>query len=57
MTNERQLQKLKFEPKNQILSARFTDAEAAKIRQFCIENQIPLSSIIRHAFKQIIPTL
>jgi len=57
MTMYKQLVKLKFEPKNQILAARFTQAEAVKIRQFCSENDIPLSRIIRHAFKQIIPTL
>jgi hypothetical protein len=57
MTKETQIQNLKFEPKNQILTARFTSTEAAKIRQFCIENQIPLSRLIRHAFSQIIPNL
>jgi hypothetical protein len=57
MITNKQIDKLKFEPKNQILAARFTQAEAIKIRQFCIENEIPLSRIIRHAFKQIIPSL
>jgi len=57
MTKETRLQGLKFEPKNQILTARFTQTEATKIRQFCTEEQIPLSRIIRHAFQQIIPNL
>ncbi len=57
MTTNKQIDKLKFVPKKQILAARFTDAEAVKIRQFCIENQIPLSRVIRHAFQQIIPNL
>jgi hypothetical protein len=57
MTKETQLQDLKFEPKSQILTARFTQTEATKIRQFCTEEQIPLSRIIRHAFQQIIPNL
>jgi hypothetical protein len=57
MTKNKQIDKLKFEPKKQILAARFTQAEANKIRQFCLENEIPLSRIIRHAFQQIIPTL
>ena len=57
MTNETQLQDLKFEPKSQILTARFTQTEATKIRQFCSENEIPLTRIIRHAFQQIIPNL
>jgi len=57
METNKQIQKLKFEPKKQILAARFTDAEAAKIREFCIAKQIPLSRIIRHAFHQIIPNL
>ena len=56
-TQQQQINKLKFEPKNQILAGRFTEAEAAKIRQFCAENQIPLTRIIRHAFQQIIPNL
>jgi hypothetical protein len=57
MTTNKQNDKLKFEPKNQILAARFTPAEANKIRQFCTEKEIPLSRIIRHAFQQIIPNL
>jgi hypothetical protein len=57
MTTNKQIDKLKFEPKNQILAARFTPAEANKIRQFCTEKEIPLSRIIRHAFQQIIPNL
>lgn len=57
MNTNKNFEKLKFEPRNQILAARFTQAEATKIRQFCIENKIPLSRIIRHAFKQIIPLL
>jgi hypothetical protein len=57
MINETQLKDLKFEPKSQILTARFTQTEATKIRQFCSENEIPLTRIIRHAFQQIIPNL
>jgi hypothetical protein len=57
MTTNKQINKLKFEPKNQILAGRFTEAEAATIRQFCTKNQIPLTRIIRHAFQQIIPNL
>ena len=57
MTTNKQINKLKFEPKTQILAGRFTEAEATKIRQFCSENQIPLTRLIRHAFRQIIPTL
>ena len=57
MTTNKQIEKLKFEPKNQILAGRFTEAEANKIRQFCTQNQIPLTRIIRHAFKQVIPNL
>lgn len=57
MTKNKQLEKLKFEPKNQILAGRFTKAEADKIRMFCIKNEIPLTKIIRHAFSQIIPNL
>jgi hypothetical protein len=53
----KQIDKLKFEPKNQILAARFTPAEANKIRQFCAENEIPLTRVIRLAFQQIIPNL
>jgi hypothetical protein len=57
MTTNKQIEKLKFEPKNQILAARFTKSETKKIRQFCKEHNIPLSHIIRHSFKQIIPNL
>jgi len=53
----KQIDKLKFEPKKQIIAARFTQAEANKIRKFCDEKEIPLSRIIRHAFQQIIPNL
>lgn len=57
MTTNKQIEKLKFEPKNQIIAGRFTKVEADKIRRFCIENEIPLTRIIRHAFSQIIPNL
>jgi len=57
MKTKQQIDKLKFEPKTQILAGRFTETEAAKIRQFCAENEIPLTNIIRHAFQQIIPNL
>jgi len=53
----KQIDKLKFEPKKQMLAARFTQAEANKIREFCTDKKIPLSRIIRHAFQQIIPNL
>jgi hypothetical protein len=57
MTTNKQFEELKFEPKTQILAGRFTKTEADKIRQFCTENEIPLTRIIRHAFQQIIPNL
>jgi hypothetical protein len=57
MTLEKQLQQLRFEPKNQIIAGRFTEREATIIRQFCTDNEIPLSRVIRYAFQQIIPNL
>lgn len=57
MTNEKQISELRFEPKNQTFAARFTKTEAEKIREFCNRNNIPLSQLIRHSFKQIIPNL
>jgi hypothetical protein len=57
MKKYKQIEKLRFEPKNKILAARFTQTEAENIRHFCNENNIPLSQIIRHSFKQIIPNL
>lgn len=57
MTKQKQLEKLKFEPKTKVIAARFTDSEGEKIRQFCQENEIPLSRVVRYAFQQIIPNL
>lgn len=57
MTKQKQLKKLKFEPKNKVIAARFTDSEGEKIRQFCQKNEIPLSRVVRYAFQQIIPNL
>lgn len=57
MTRNKQIEQLRFEPKDQTFAARFTKTEAKKIRDFCHENNIPLSQLIRHSFKQIIPNL
>jgi hypothetical protein len=57
MLSQKHIKNLKFEPKNQILAARFTKTEAEKIRQFCQDENIPLSQVIRYSFKQIIPNL
>jgi hypothetical protein len=57
MTNKKQIESLRFEPKNQTVAARFTKTEAEKIREFCNKNNIPLSQLIRFSFKQIIPNL
>jgi hypothetical protein len=57
MTNKKQIESLRFEPKNQTVAARFTKTEAEKIREFCNKNNIPLSQLIRFTFKQIIPNL
>jgi hypothetical protein len=55
MTNKKQIEALRFEPKDQTVAARFTKTEAGKIREFCNKNNIPLSQLIRFSFKQIIP--
>ena len=57
MTKNKQIEQLRFEPKDQTFAARFTQTEAKKIREFCRANKIPLSQLIRHSFKQIIPNL
>ncbi len=57
MKKERQINKLKFEPRNEIIAARFTKSEATAIKDFCIKNGIPQSRIIRQAFEQLVPNL
>lgn len=50
---KKQFEELRFQPKNQILAARFTEREAREIRIFCKKHGLHLSSIIRSAFKEI----
>jgi hypothetical protein len=57
MTNEKQIEALRFEPKIQTFAARFTKTEAEKIREFCKKNNIPVRQLIRFSFKQLIPNL
>ncbi|MGM0622340.1 MAG: hypothetical protein ACQETJ_14900 [Bacteroidota bacterium] len=54
---KKQIEKLKFQPKNQILAARVTEREAREIRIFCKKHGLHLSSIIRNAFKEITSTI
>jgi hypothetical protein len=57
MQRQQQFEKLKFEPKDQILAARFTKTESKKIREFCRAENIQLSNLIRFSFKQLIKNL
>jgi 16S rRNA U516 pseudouridylate synthase RsuA-like enzyme len=54
---KKQFEELRFQPKNQILAARFTEREAREIRIFCKKHGLHLSSIIRNAFKEITSTI
>jgi hypothetical protein len=57
MKRKQQLNKLKFEPKTQVLAARFSDREAAIIREFCKKENIKFSDILRYSVKQVISNL
>lgn len=57
MEMQQQIEKLKFEPKDQILAARFTKTEYDKIKGFCQSENIQISNLIRFTFKQIIKDL
>lgn len=48
------LEKLRFAPKKQIFAARFTEKQAKAIRQFCKEENIKYSDILRYSIKQLI---
>ncbi len=57
MKKGQQIKNLRFEPKNQVLAARFTKSESNKIRAFCKKENIKYSDILRYSVKQIIKEL
>ena len=57
MQIQQQIEKLKFEPKDQILAAKNTKTEYDKIKGFCQSENIQISNLIRFTFKQIIKDL
>ena len=57
MKIKQHIRKLKFEPKNQVLAARFTQSEADIIRAFCKKENIKYSDILRYSVKQLISNL
>jgi len=57
MKTLKKIDELKFEPKTQVLAARFTDREAAIIREFCKKENIRFSDILRYSVKQVINNL
>ena len=57
MKRKQKIYELKFEPKNQVLAARFTQSEADTIRAFCKKENIKYSDILRYSVKQLISNL
>lgn len=57
MKKDKQIDNLRFEPKNQVFAARFTKGEAAIIRNFCKKGNIKYSDILRYSIRQLIPNL
>jgi len=57
MNVKQNIKNLRFEPKNQVLAARFTEREAKIIRTFCKKEEIKYSDILRYSVQQLIKDL